>query len=158
MKDAKIKEKTTESPNYRIVCTWFNIRRASRAITQYFDNYLRPYGIRVTQGNILGILHFKGESSITELAEFLFMDRTTLTRNIKPLHRKGLLSVNSGSDKRTKILTITDKGSELIQKVFPHWKEANQHFIKGMGGKNWNELIDRLSEVLELTSSDIKYK
>ena len=84
------------------------------------------------------------------------MDRTTLTRNIKPLHKKGLLAVNSGSDKRTKILTITDKGSELIQKVFPHWKEANQHFINGMGNKNWTELNDRLSEVLKLSCTDIK--
>lgn len=156
MKAAKKIEETTESSNYRNVCTWFNIRRASRAITQYFDNYFRPYGIRVTQGNILGILNFKGESSITELAEFLFMDRTTLTRNIKPLQKKGLLAVNSGSDKRTKILTITDKGSELIQKVFPHWKEANQHFINGMGNKNWTELNDRLSEVLKLSCTDIK--
>ena len=133
-------------------CTWFNIRRASRAVTQHFDKVLQPAGLRVSQGRILGLLHFRGASTITDVSECLAMDRTTLSRNLKPLERRGFISLTQGNkDKRSRIISLTEKGAMTLKNAFPYWKQANQRFIKGLGDENWRDLIGLLSRVVDLT-------
>ncbi len=144
--DANINHQTIiESP-----CTWFNVRRASRAITQFFDHALQPSGLKVSQGNILGRLSVKGDVSIGELADELIMDRTTLTRNVQVLAKHGHVTITPGNDRRTRMLSITKKGKEAVRNGLPLWQEANQHFIKGVGHNKWNELVEYLAELSTL--------
>src|ERR1700732_3853608 len=86
-------------------CTCLAVRKAARHITQFYDQYLAPVGLRTTQFSILAKLKRLGPMTINALAGELVMDRTTLGRNIRPLQREGLLAVAPGqSDRRSKEL------------------------------------------------------
>ena len=91
---------THESINSKCCC--FNMRRISRAVTQYFDRQLEPAGIRATQFTLLVELSTVSAKTLTEIANGLVMDRTTLTRNLKPLEKQGFISNFQPADKRAK--------------------------------------------------------
>lgn len=74
-------------------CTSATLRKATRVVTQVYDGALRPVGLRATQFNLLATLAISGDTPLTRLAEMLVMNRTTLTRNLKPLVGKGLICV-----------------------------------------------------------------
>ncbi len=132
-------------------CTWFNIRRASRAVTQYFDRALRPSGLKVSQGNILGQLSTQGSVTMGELADELLIDRTTLTRNIQILEKQGLVSIEPGVDRRTRLLEITGAGFNALKTAFPLWREANQQLINEIGHAQWHDLVSSLADLSDFT-------
>lgn len=144
----------TENPKFEVPCTWFNIRRASRAITQHFDHELHETGLRITQLSILYMLEHSGPSKLTDIAERLVIDRTTLTRNLKPLIKLGLIRSSNGKDKRTRILGLSKSGTSKLHEALPIWKKANEHFIKGLGFPCWNKLMEELSDAVNLTKPE----
>src|SRR5438445_13303592 len=83
-------------------CTCLNLRRITRKVTQRYDEWLAPSGLRATQFSLLGILHAPGEVSISGLAERMDIDRTTLTRNLQLLAEQGLVAIGTGSDPRSR--------------------------------------------------------
>src|ERR1700740_2878587 len=86
-------------------CNCFAVRAAARHVTQYYDQFLAPTGLRTSQFSILAKLRRKGPLTINALAEAMVMDRTTLSRNILPLQRDGLIKIKSAaSDRRAKEL------------------------------------------------------
>src|SRR6266850_7949481 len=90
-------------------CSCLAMRQAARHITQFYDQFLAPTGLRTTQFSILAKIKRKGPLTINALAEDLVMDRTTPRRNILPLEREGLIAVVKGrSDRRSKELHLTD--------------------------------------------------
>src|ERR1700741_5242026 len=90
-------------------CTCLAVRQAARHVTQFYDQYLAPAGLRTTQFSILAKLKRQGSMTINVLADQLVMDRTTLGRNILPLEREGLISIAPGRrDRRSKELRLTD--------------------------------------------------
>src|SRR5262245_29384442 len=92
-------------------CACINLRRAARAITNYYDNLsLAACGLRVTQLTPLIVLYLADPQTINEMAEKLALDRTTLTRNLKLLEEEKLLSIEPGRDQRTRLVTLTQKG------------------------------------------------
>src|SRR5271170_4229399 len=84
----------------RLPCACANLRRASRAVTQFYDAVLRPSGLRVTQFTLLQALSEAPEISQRQLAELIGIDSTTLTRTLAPLRRKGWLRFQAGTDRR----------------------------------------------------------
>src|SRR5438874_2589851 len=85
------------------LCNCLALRQAARHVTQFYDHYLVPTGVRATQFSILAMLEGLGPISINALAEAMVMDRTTLGRNIQPLEREGLIAVTKGrADRRSK--------------------------------------------------------
>src|SRR5579862_6676818 len=94
-------------------CNCLALREAARCVTQHYDQYLVPTGLRATQFSIMARLARKGPLTINELAAELVMDRTTLGRNILPLERDGLIESRPGEhDRRRKELRITQLGEE----------------------------------------------
>src|SRR3954465_13729428 len=91
-------------------CACANLRKAARAVTQLFDAALAPSGLKVTQFTLLVTSRLSGEATINGLAERMAMDRSTLSRNLKPLVREGLLEVGSGEDGRTRLVRISAEG------------------------------------------------
>src|SRR5688572_31775668 len=79
-------------------CTCFNLRKAARAVTQLYDDILRPSGLRATQFSLLMLIRGAGRLQLTELAEAAVMDRTTLKRNLALLEREGLVRIEPGDD------------------------------------------------------------
>ena len=95
-------------------CTCFNLRKAARAVTQYYDDALRPSGLRVTQFSLLSVIKQFGTVNIGTLADEAVMDRTTLTRNLKLLEQEGLVTVTAGDDARVREVSLTAAAQEQL--------------------------------------------
>src|SRR6476661_1265500 len=91
-------------------CACFAVRRAARTITQHYDRHLKAAGLRATQFTVLVVLKNGGPQPLHRVAELLGMERTTLTRNLKPLVARGWVSDEAGDDKRVRMVAITAGG------------------------------------------------
>ena len=132
-------------------CACGNVRKAARAITQLYDEALRPTGLRVTQFGILAATMALGPLTVTKLAERTVTDRTTLTRNLRLLTKKGLIRIQTGNDQREREVTLTDRGREALAKGYPFWQKAQTRVVKGLGEEQWKSLREGLSAVVSLT-------
>jgi DNA-binding MarR family transcriptional regulator len=122
-------------------CVCFNLRCATRAVTQFYDAEMRRHGIRPTQGSILAVLRAKDSWNMAELSDRLGMDRTTLVRNLRPLQREGLVQTDGGGRGRLVEVVITDKGRKQIEKLAPAWKSAQSAVVKTLGEKRWSAIL-----------------
>ena len=110
----------------RDTCLCLHLQRAARAVARRFDAALRPLGLTNGQFSLLMSLNRPVAASIGEVAAVLAMDRTTLTAALKPLERRGLLTVSvDGADKRSRRLTLTPAGRALLVAALPVWE--NEH-------------------------------
>ncbi len=128
-------------------CTCFNVRRTSRAITQFFDAEVRRHGIRPTQTPILGALQAKDGWDMAELSEWLGVERTTLLRNLRPLQRDGLVRAKGGGPGRHVELEITEKGRTALAKTLPAWRSAQKKVVAILGKERWSAIITDLEDV-----------
>ena len=108
----------------------------------------------MSQATVLVVLYLAGVQTINEMAEKLELDRTTLTRNLKPLAHQGLLTIAPGSDQRTRVVTLTRKGEAALLKVLPLWEQTQSYMVEGIGEVNASLLLKQLSETAALTYSD----
>ena len=123
------------------VCNCLAVRQAARHVTQFYDQFLAPVGLRTTQFSILARLKRMGPMTINTLAKAMVMDRTTLGRNILPLEREGLVSVVKGSsDRRSKELRLTEAGIERLRAGVSGWVEAQARFEAAFGGQRTADL------------------
>jgi DNA-binding MarR family transcriptional regulator len=107
-------------------CACFAARRAARVITQHYDRSLQPSGLRATQFTLLTVLALGGPLPLSRVADRLGMERTTLTRNLKPLLADGLIAVRPGGDRRVRTIAITAKGHRAAVVALPHWRRAQR--------------------------------
>jgi DNA-binding MarR family transcriptional regulator len=135
-------------------CICNNLRRTARLVTNYYDKLLEPAGLRVSQATVLVVLYLAGALTINEMAEKLELDRTTLTRNLKPLAQQGFLTIAPGSDQRTRVVTLTPKGEAALLKVLPLWEQTQAYMVEGIGKANASLLLTQLAEAAALTNSD----
>lgn len=105
-------------------CACAAARRASRALSQRFDAELRASGLRIMQFTALATLVQTGAMTMTRLADFMGLERTTLTRNLKPLLRDQLVEHRQEQDGRVRRVAITAKGEAAARAAFPLWKKA----------------------------------
>ena len=129
-------------------CTCFNLRKATRVVTQLFDDKLRSSGIRATQFAILSVLSGKQPSAVNELAQALVMDRTTLARNLKPLEKAGLIQSKPGNDRRTRLIELTAHGQATLNRSFSLWEQAQTEVIEKLGLGPWHNLVERLNQAV----------
>ena len=107
-------------------CSCFAVRRAARVITQHYDRHLRPTGLRPTQFTLLTVLTLGGPLPLTKLADRLAAERTTLTRNLRPLVARGFVRIEPGEDRRVQMLAVTPKGVAAARAALPRWREAQR--------------------------------
>ncbi len=119
---------------------------ATRTVTQYYDNRLRPSGLRGTQFTVLAAVGEVGPVPITNLARELMMDRTTLTRDIKPLQKRGLIDVTEGSDRRVRLLALSEDGQRALDAAVPLWEAAQEEIYQSLGKKTWKRLMGDLDQ------------
>ncbi len=136
--------------NLPSLCPAFNIRAASRIITQIFDDTLKPSGLQITQFAVLVGVHILDTPSINVLAKGLVMDRTTLTRGLKPLENEGFIKMITGDDRRTRFVKLTAKGKSVMEKALPYWEEARGIVAKEFGEQNLGGLLKDLESVREI--------
>ncbi len=78
------------------------------------------------------------------------MERTTLTRNLKPLEKQGLITISEGSDRRTRSVILTAEGRDKIKETTPYWEQAQEIISSGLGSRDMNDMMERISKITEL--------
>jgi DNA-binding MarR family transcriptional regulator len=134
-------------------CCCFNMRKVTRAVTQYYDRFLEPAGIRATQFTLLAALFSTKGKTLTEIADSLVMDRTTLTRNLKPLEKMGLISIVQTLDKRSKAYILTPEGEQIVERCVPLWQHAQDSVVNGLTTETYHNLVNKLTSLLSITGN-----
>jgi len=133
-------------------CTCLRLRKASRRVSQIYDHCLEPLGLTVTQFSLLGYLSRLDGISIGALAQKLVTDPTTLTRNVRPLLRQGLVElIADPTDQRSRCLHLTAAGRAAYQRAKPAWARAQRKIDKALedaGTPALNKMLDRVLERL----------
>jgi DNA-binding MarR family transcriptional regulator len=130
-------------------CNCFMVRSAARHVTQLYDQILAPVGLHVTQFSILAKLKRLGPLTINALAKDMVMDRTTLSRNVLPLERDGLIKIEaSAADGRAKELYLTKAGEKRLQAGSGAWAHAQTRFETGFGAQRAADLRAMLRAVI----------
>ena len=132
-------------------CLCINTRRACRAITEFYDQTLASSGLKITQYSLLRNIQRIGPLNITELAEEVRLDRTTLARNLKSLEVRGLVKLVPGEDLRTRRVQITKKGREAVKTAFPLWEKAQSMLMEHFGAEEMSILTTLLLKLESIT-------
>jgi DNA-binding MarR family transcriptional regulator len=138
-------------------CTCIRARQAARALTKLYDEALRPAGIQTSQVSVLvAVAHFgEAGASIHALADVLGMDRSTLSRNLRPLEKLGLLRVaRSPEDARLRLVLLTKQGERVIERVYPLWQRAQRELEKRAGSDLPRSVRESLKQLLDKVASD----
>jgi DNA-binding MarR family transcriptional regulator len=131
-------------------CACFKVRKAARAITKLYEEVLRPSGLRATQFSMLMVTRVMGPVTVVKLAQVMVMDRTTLTRNLQILEKRGLIMIKPGEDRREREVNLTAEGMEVLTKAIPLWEEAQERVQKGLGEERLQNLLGDLSEMISM--------
>jgi DNA-binding MarR family transcriptional regulator len=135
-------------------CPALRVRQASRVLAKLYDDELARFGLHSSQLPVLVAAALFGDAGATmsKLAEAVLMDRTTLTRSVRPLERAGLLLVaRSPQDARTKVVVITRAGERMIETIFPVWERVLKQIKKTLGAEMLTELHAQLAQVIALS-------
>jgi DNA-binding MarR family transcriptional regulator len=138
-------------------CSCLRLRRLARQATRVYDSYLEPTGLGSNQLILLTILHGAGRQhrdgvTALALAEYFSADPTTLSRNLKPLLRRGLITARiDPKDRRNRLLRISATGKAKLREAGPHWRKAEARMKSAMGAarlRALHELLDRATDGL----------
>ncbi len=129
------------------VCVCRKTREAARKISRIYDDMLQPAGIKATQFTMLAAISLQGNTTLTELADALGMDRTTLSRNLKPLERNDLIEVSAEGYRRARSTNITNKGIAVMEKALPLWSSAQKSLKRRLGDETWDRIQIELTGV-----------
>ena len=135
----------SQVPDLPCMCASF--RRAARALTQLYDQALRPLGLRTTQFTILQALSLTGEVSQGELGEILALDSTTLTRTLAIMRRQCWIAKRRGRDGREHLLSLSEAGRAQFDRVSPAWQSVQDRLQSQFGDERWGELFQQNREM-----------
>jgi DNA-binding MarR family transcriptional regulator len=139
---------STSSDWMRTDCVCTSVRRVSRSLTRIYDDAIRPSGLTTVQYSMLSSLNRAPERvTMTQLAEAQVMDRTTLTRNLHPLEREGLVAIETGEDKRTRYVHLTLAGKERLAAARPLWQAIDRQVSAEAGPGRIQELLQQLADL-----------
>ena len=126
-------------------CMCASFRRASRALTQVYEDRLRPTGLRATQFTILQAFSLAGEVTQRKLGQILAMDSTTLTRTLTTISRRGWIEKRRGEDRREWRMRLSRAGEIQFKQALPYWEEAQAEARRKLGA----ELADSLMKLTQ---------
>jgi DNA-binding MarR family transcriptional regulator len=126
-------------------CIAVRLRLLNRVVTSFYDDALRPLGLKVSQLNILIVTATLGLARPAQVCEILHLDTSTLSRNVKPLQAHGWLEVVPDEDARTQPFRLTAQGRRLIDKAVPAWEEAQRQATVLLGDEGL-ALLDKAAK------------
>jgi DNA-binding MarR family transcriptional regulator len=130
------------------ICNCGALRQAARRVTKLYDDTLAPIGLGVNQLSILARLDLIGPSTIQDLARLLVMDRSTLGHLLRPLEKRGLVTLSaSDKDRRSRVIVLTQAGKAAVAKARPRWAAAQRRFESTFGKEAALELRTVLNEI-----------
>lgn len=128
-------------------CNCLNIRRASQALTEVYDEFLAPSNLKIGQFSLLKHINQLGPVSVSDLALIIRLDRTTLVRNLKPLEQCGFVEDISAQGARNRQLKLTSKGVENYKYAEELWEKAQNFFEEHLGKENTEVFTTMLSKI-----------
>jgi DNA-binding MarR family transcriptional regulator len=130
-------------------CNCLALRQATRRVTQYYDQMLAPTGLRTTQYSIL--MHLLDQPlAMKTLAQAMVMDRATLGHNLRPIEAQGLVKLTVGSDRRSRLVSLTPAGRKRLAEATIFWRKAQRGFEAIFGPADSSDLRTRLGQVARL--------
>ncbi len=139
----------TKPLNPPLPCMCASLRRAARALSQIYEEALRPTGLRATQFTILQTLSLAGEVTQGELGQILAMDSTTLTRTLTIMGRHGWIAKRRGEDRREWRMRLSKAGETQFKHALPHWENAQRQVRRQLG----DELSDNIMKLTQETTN-----
>jgi DNA-binding MarR family transcriptional regulator len=128
-------------------CVCNTLRMATRAVTQLYDDVLRPSGLRVTQFSILAAIARLGEAGVSQLADALAIDQTTMTRSLTLLERDARIERAPHADARVKSMRLTAGGKRALATARPLWAQAQDIVLRELGTTAWADAQRRLGHL-----------
>ena len=140
-----------------MTCACHNLRRASRAVTQIYDSFFDELGIRATQFTVLSAIAWAGSESpkVTDLAETLVLEQSSLSRNLAVLERQGLVKLARGDDRRERLVALTRGGRALLAKGYPIWQRAQAAISKALDPRDLDSQLRALRRITK-TALDLR--
>lgn len=132
-------------------CTFFAVRRLSRQISQVYDHRLGKVGLKTTQYSLLSHIRALPDASMGELAAAMGMDRSTLTRNLRPLIDAGWAQTRRGTDARSQSVALTDTGRQVLTRARPAWRAAQAELSHLLGA----DLAQQLHQLAEAAAEQL---
>lgn len=134
-------------------CVCGTLRQVTRAVTQLYDDALRPAGLRSMQFQMLSTVRHLGQVSLTDLAVIMTLDQTTLTRSMAILEKQQWVERKPQTDRRKKTYSLTRRGLARLDKATPLWQQAQQQVVQHIGPTAWASARAPLAALLELTTN-----
>ena len=136
-------------------CACSQLRRVARAISVFYDGFLKDSGMTVTQYALLVTIGRAGKISRTKLAGKMGMERTTLIRNLRPLEQREWVEGASSEDRRERLLRLTPLGLKFLSQSYPLWEKAQKSFLRKFGQEKFAALTTLLGESEQAIQSAI---
>jgi len=146
--------KESQFRTVELPCACANLRRAARALTLQYQTELRPLGLRSTQFSILQVLDRTKEILQGNLGRILALDSTTLTRTLKIMLREGWIAERRGTDRRERLIRLTEAGGKLLIVASERWQRAQERLRQELGEARWRDLFSITNEVTSLTTRE----
>ena len=130
-------------------CLAMRAQKAVRTMTRAYDEAMRPIGVTSAQFTLLMYVKSGAGQSISFMAEMLSMERTTLTRNLRPLEKAGLVAISNEGYRRTRSISLTEAGEQKLKDGLPLWREVQERTVRKLGD-NWREtrrMLDKLATI-----------
>ncbi|WP_193727500.1 MarR family winged helix-turn-helix transcriptional regulator [Paraburkholderia atlantica] len=134
-------------------CLCFDARRTSRLITRVYEQFLEPSGLTATQRGAMKFVEDRGALSIAELATLLDLDRTSLRRLLDPLERDGHITVVAGTDRRTRLVSLTEHGKTILGVSDQYWQQAQRKMLEMLGENHWRSLTTLMHSTRKIIHS-----
>ena len=132
------------------ICLAEGLRSANRAITKRYTEYMAGTDIGPAQASLLMRLYYLRSATMLELARHMETDRTTITRNVDLLARDGFVQIVPGDDRRSKIVSLTEKGFARLEETLPKWRAAQADLKDLLGDDLWDRLLKETRILAEL--------
>jgi DNA-binding MarR family transcriptional regulator len=133
------------------LCISYNLRKASRIVSKVYAQEMRGAPVRGPQFSLMMMIARKESSTISELAEYMGTDRTTMTRNLDHLKRRGLIRIAQGKDLRSKAVELEPKGRNALERSTSYWRNAQAKVLAVLGDQRWDRMLADLSVLSGLT-------
>ncbi len=130
-----------------------SLRRTARALTQLYEQALRPLGLRSTQFTVLQVLSRAGEVSQGQLGEMLAMDSTTLTRTLEIMSRQGWITERRGEDRRERWLRLAKGGETQLNRALPVWEKVQSRLRRQLGDQAWTNLLQLTYQTTDIATT-----
>lgn len=131
-------------------CLNLELRKANRVLSQIYDSYLSPIGLKTSQYSILRAIRYLKQTTNRELQDVLVLDQTSLSRALKPLVRDEYVAVSAGTDRRQKQLQLSDSGRQLFSEAESLWEQAQAYVSARLGQEGKAALLEVSDAVVGL--------